>query len=257
MPTKPPLSETLHAFDRHAEGYGGWEGHPTAQSWRARAIAHCIDRLPQGARVLDVGGGTGVDAGILSALEYRVVILEPSAGMGEVARGRGATVVAGGAADLEGMPDLGVFDGALSNFGALNCVADLTAFGRGLHARLRPGAPAVLVVMGPFALPEALVLLSRGRWKTLLARRRAVVPLGPGQVGVTWWTARKLASALPGFRLEYVEALGALQPPPDLHPGSPRLLRWDARLGRAPVVRHVGDHTLCVFRRLPERTGPM
>ncbi len=242
-------SETLHAFDHHAGEYSPWERHPTAQAWRARVIAACARRFPAGGRVLDVGGGTGVDATILGALGFDVVVIEPSEGMGAVARGRGVHVVRGGVDDLASRSDLGTFDAVLSNFGALNCVADLVPLRAGLEARLRPGGVAVLVVMGPFALGESAALLLRGRVRALARRRRSVVPLGSHGVAVSWWSARGLARALPGFSLTHVEALGAVAPPPDLHPGSRRLATWDRRLGALPGLRAVGDHTLCVFQR--------
>ena len=242
-------SETLHAFDHHAVAYGAWEQHRTAQGWRSRVIAACAQRLPAGGRVLDLGGGTGLDATILGGLGFEVLVVEPSAGMGAVAQARGVSVVHGGAADLAGRSDLGEFDLVLSNFGALNCVADLEPLRAGLAARLRPGGVAVLVVMGPCALAAAVSLLANGRVRALARRRRSVVPLGASAVPVTWWTARALARSLPGFALTHVEALGCFAPPPDLHAGGPRLSTWDRRLGSAPGLRHLGDHTLCVFQR--------
>jgi len=239
----------LHAFDQHALAYGVWEQHRTAQGWRSRVIAACAQRLPRGGRVLDLGGGTGLDAVILGALGFEVLVVEPSAGMRAAAQARGVRVVRGGVADLAALADLGEFDLVLSDFGALNCVADVEPLRAGLAARLRPGGVAVLVVMGPFALAEAVALLARGRVRALARRRRSVVPLGASGVPVTWWTARALARSLPGFALTHVEALGSIVPPPDLHPGSPMLATWDRRIGALPGLRRLGDHTLCVFQR--------
>ncbi|MSP56378.1 MAG: class I SAM-dependent methyltransferase [Myxococcales bacterium] len=264
--SRPPAG-TLVAFDQHAREYATWEAHPTAQSWRCRTLVHAVSDIAPAARVLDIGGGTGVDACILTALGYDAVVVEPSGGMAALATARGARVHRGRAEELLDMPDLGKFDAALSNFGALNCLDSdgLAAFGRGLACRLRPGALAVLVVMGPFCLAEAVHMLVRGRvralarrrgWMTTLRQRavgspaRSVVPLGEQEVPVHWWTAADLARALPAFRLEAVEALGALVPAPDLHAGSAAWRRLDARLGALPLLRHFGDHTVCVFRRL-------
>lgn len=245
-------SLTLQAFDLHAGAYGAWESHPTAQHWRARVLAVCARVMPDGARVLDVGGGTGVDARALMALGYRVVVAEPSAGMAAVARARGLEVVDVGAERLAdpALP-IGAFDAALSNFGALNCVSDLPSFGRGLAARVRPGGAAVLVVMGPFALGEAAALVARGRLRALARRRGPTVRFGGGEVALRWWTPRDLRAALPDFTLERVEALGAVQPPPDLHRGSATLRRLDDAVAALPGLRNLGDHTLCVFRRRP------
>lgn len=42
------------------------------------------------------------------------------------------------------------FDAAYANFGAINCVQDLAAFAKALAPALRPGAPLLLTVMGPW-----------------------------------------------------------------------------------------------------------
>jgi hypothetical protein len=41
----------------------------------------------------------------------------------------------------------GVFDGALSNFGVLNCVEDVPAVARALAAKIRPGGPLAICVL--------------------------------------------------------------------------------------------------------------
>jgi SAM-dependent methyltransferase len=250
MRPEAAIFETLQAFDRHAPSYVRWEQHPSAQHWRARVISCCIQHFPPNGRVLDVGGGTGVDALLLMALGYRVTVLEPSAGMGDIARSRGVVVVTAGAEDLDTLP-IDNFEGVLSNFGALNCVPDLERFARGLRIRLGVGGVAVLVVMGPFALSETILLAGTGRFRALARRRRAaVVPLGEGTVPVSWWGRRALCRALLGFRLIHTEALGSVLPPPDIHAGNALLRRLDTAVAPLPGFRQVGDHTLYVFRRV-------
>lgn len=239
-------ADPLHAFDRHAPGYvAGWGSHPLAAVLRARVVSRCIETFPEGSSVLDIGCGPGLDARILGALGYRVTGVDASAGM--VAEARGAGVDAH-LLPAERVGELsGTFDGALSNFGALNCV-DLDRTLAGLHGRLRPGAALVAVVMGPSCPAETLALLARGKPRAAWRRRRvAEVPMEGGHVPVRWLRPGDLVRA--GFRLERVEALGALVAPPDLGGRPGRRVALEGWLAGLPGLRGWGDHTLLVLRR--------
>ena len=160
------------------------------------------------------------------------------------------------AEDLQSL-DAGRFDGALSNFGALNCVADLPRLGDSLASCLRPGAVAALCVMGPVVPWEWAWYLWRGRVGNAFRR------LKPG--GVEW---RGLAirypriSALrrafaPAFRLRRVAAIGALLPPSYAeswavrHPRTiAQLDRWERRCETWPPLPWLADHYLAELERL-------
>jgi hypothetical protein len=150
------------------------------------------------------------------------------------------------------------FDGVLSNFGGLNCVGDLPAVAQGLAKVLRPGAKALLGVMGPTVPWEWGWHLACGQ------PRRAFRRLRPG--GVTWrgLTIRyppigELRRAFsPWFEQARVSAVGALVPPTyagEWAARHPRLLsaldRWERRLETVPPLPWLADH---YFIEL-ERTG--
>jgi len=157
----------------------------------------------------------------------------------------------------------GPFDAALSNFGALNAAGDLAAVGSALAELLRPGAPLVAVVMGPFCLWEAAAHLVRGdvrrarrRW-----RGRARADLGAGTFEVAYPSPRALAAALgPSFALRACHGLGLVLPPtwsgaagwlgrrPSLLDAADRL---DAALCALPLGRAAADHYVARFERRP------
>src|SRR6185369_17947126 len=100
-------------------------------------------------RILELGCGTGEDALRLARSGVQVVATDPSAGMIQVARAKAA---AGNCAQRIEFRCLGMqeirsfapgemFDGVLSNFGAVNCVPNLQALVADVAGRLRPGAP--------------------------------------------------------------------------------------------------------------------
>lgn len=109
-------------------------------------------RPPAGARVLDIGSGTGVHAAELGRRGYDVIGLEPAPAMLERARKRVES-----AADLYQQPweelDEVVapasIDAAVSFANVLNCLGDDAAIARALQAlarALRPGARALIDV---------------------------------------------------------------------------------------------------------------
>jgi SAM-dependent methyltransferase len=252
----PVRSETLHAFDRHAEDYvATWGSNPLARLLRGRVIAACARFFPDRGRILDLGCGAGLDAAVLEALGHAVVAVDASPGMVAEARRRAADVRQGDLDALDPLLAEAPFDGALSNFGAINCLADLSGFGRSLAALLRPGAHAVLVVINRWCPAEDLALLARGRRPR---RHVSTVDVAGHAVALRYLAGADVVRALPGFDVVHREALGALMPPPDLGGRPGRRARVEPWVAGWPLLRDLGDHSLLVLRRRPlgEPPGP-
>ena len=176
-------------------------------------------RPPQ--RILELGCGTGEDAVRLACSGVRVVATDPSSQMIQI--GRRKTVKANCQERIEfrclAMEDVGsftdgeVFDGVLSNFGAVNCVQDLPALVADVADRLAPGAPLLWVVMGRHAPWEWLWYLVRGQWRKAWRRLR------PG--GIKWrgmtisypTPAQMRSLLLPYFTVTRWAPLGVALPP--------------------------------------------
>jgi len=219
-------------------------------------------RFASGDRVLELGCGTGEDAVHLAQRGVRVLATDVSPAMVEEARSKAA--LAGVEKLVEVRPlaidELGTlsetFDGAFSNFGGLNCVADLAGVARGLAARLRPGAPLLLCVMGPYVPWEWLHLLVRCRPSEAFRRLRRGGTQWRG-LTVRYPSIRRLRQDFaPGFRLTRVSAVGALLPTTELGGWArrhPRLLSSLARLERRfdtlPPLPWLADHYLAELER--------
>lgn len=258
------------AFDRVAEEYDRTFSHTELGRVYRRAVWRRLDsRFAAGDRVLELNCGTGEDALYLAARGVEVVATDVSPAM--LARTAQKAAAAGlegrirtAPLDLEDVsPDRlselvafrgAPFDGALSNFGGLNCVANLSAVAQAVAAVLRPGAPLVLCLMGKFVPWE---------WVWYLARpQKALRRLRPG--GVVWRGTRvyyptiaEVKDAFAGpFELQRVAAIGALLPPPYAEGWArrfPRIVRWldalERRVETVPPLPWLADHYLLEFER--------
>jgi ubiquinone/menaquinone biosynthesis C-methylase UbiE len=242
------------AFDRAAASYDqDFGANPVGLLFRHAVQQRLLSLVPAGARVLDLGCGTGEDAVLLAERGRTVHAVDVSPEMVRACRAkalrrgldeRRLRVERRAAEEVESLE--GPFDAAYSDFGALNC-ADLVSTGRALARVLRGGAPVLLSVMGPRPLPAGLerALTARGE-----ARARAVPRVGGRPVPVHHPSARQLRSALGGaFAWRRSFALGVLVPAPNhgawaaRHPLAFAALAALEGVVRAwPVLRGLGDH---------------
>lgn len=222
-----------------------------------------------GDHVLEIGCGTGVDACFLAERGVTVAACDSSPQMIAVASRR---VKENGmdrsvhprllaAEDIASLQNGDSFDGAFSNFGALNCVQDLRQFATALAILLKPDATALLCWMGPCCLWEVAWYLAQGKASKATRRFRRgwlTARLAEGAtVRVHYPSPRFLARTFaPQFRLVSYKGIGVSVPPSYLEPWAnrfPRLLNLskqaDSLLGRCPGIRGFADHILLEFRR--------
>jgi SAM-dependent methyltransferase len=239
------------AFDRAAEGYdAGLRENPVWLLFR-HSVQERLRRLfPRGAHVLDMGCGTGEDALLLAEAGVRVCAIDVSPGMVAKAREKAReskipssllSFQVRAAEDVAGIEQS--FDGAYSNFGALNC-GDLTAVGRGLVRVLKPGAPMLLSWMGPRPLPS---LLRHGP----RARRGSKPPrVGGTPIPVRYPTLREVRRLM-GSDCIWRDSfgLGVTLPAPEFpawplrHPGLLGVLAGlESVVRHWPILRGLGDH---------------
>jgi SAM-dependent methyltransferase len=261
-----PLPPAAAAFDtvapRFDERFGEWR---SVAAQRRAVRRRLLSAFAPGDHVLELGGGTGEDAVFLADHGRHVHLTDASPAMVEVARRKlaghappcGAEVRAAEemealAADMDaaGAPP---FDGAFSNFAALNCVTDLRPVARGLSRLLRVDAPALLVLFGPLPPGEVVVETLRGRPRAAfrrLARGDVDARLGGRAFTVRYHRPSDVRRAFaPWFRLERVRGIGVFVPPSAAEPWIsrfPRLVRALEGVDRAVEVplALLGDHVL-------------
>jgi SAM-dependent methyltransferase len=230
---------------------------------RKAVWARCAARFRPGFRILEMNCGTGEDARWLASQGMKVLATDISRRMIEVARRKLAALPESAAVrfqtlaweELGGLA-AGPFDGMLSNFGGLNCVADLRAAAGALAGRLRPGAVAMLCIMGPHVPWEWLWFLARGNPAAAFRRLHrdrewSGVTLRYPSIGAA------TKAFAPEFRPLRATAIGALLPPPYTEATLrrlPRLLDTLERLERRCETRwplpQLADHYLLELERI-------
>jgi ubiquinone/menaquinone biosynthesis C-methylase UbiE len=239
------------------------------QAQRASVWRELQKMFHAGDRVLEIGCGTGVDACFLAERGVSVVACDNSSRMTEVAAHRireagKESFVQVRVLAAEEISNLGsdrLFDGAFSNFGALNCVEDLGTLARNLGRLLRPGATALLCLMGPCCMWEVAWYLAHGKAQKALRRLRlagVTAKVGDGPpVHVIYPSVQSLVRTFaPEFRLQSLKGIGVAVPPSYIEPWIrrfPSVLRFgqraDVLLSRCPGVRTFADHILLRFER--------
>jgi ubiquinone/menaquinone biosynthesis C-methylase UbiE len=259
------LAPAALAFDRMAEGFDARFTPWLSVAAQRRAVRRVLlEAFPSGTRLIDIGGGTGLDAAWLTERGRHVHLTDPAPQMVREAAAKlgEASVSIAGAEDLSEIADrFAPFDGAYSNFAALNCVKNLDSFASGLAKILRPGAPALLVLFGTFCPAEMIVEAAKGRWRQVfrrLSRTDSPARLAGQNFSVRYHRVGHLRAAMsPWFTYQGREAIGLFVPPSAAEPWISRhrrILRAMEALDR-PLARPLalfGDHVLYRFVRTGE-----
>jgi SAM-dependent methyltransferase len=193
-------------FDQLAGSYSAlWSGTPEGRSQREEVWRE-VDRLFRPAeRILDLGCGIGDDALHFIQNGIEVFCIDSSQDMVDVALSRGVEAHLLSANDLSILTE--DFDGAISNFGALNCIPNLEPVARGLASVIPPGGLVALCVMGRFSWRESVRYLFRLNPRKATRRwwGRAVWR----GIQIRYWSARDLRKAFsPQFVVEQRVAIG-------------------------------------------------
>jgi SAM-dependent methyltransferase len=265
------LLDTQQAFDGVAAGYHrSNSGNPLLCAMRQRVHQAITSIVPAGSHLLDLGCGPGADAAALAIDGYRVTAIDWSPAMVAAARRRvhDAGVAARVRVEHIGIHEIdrlaGVdapFDAAYSNFGPLNCVADLAAAAPRIAGQLASGGLLIASVIGRICPWEIALYATRGDLSRAAVRfRRGLVPvpLDGGTVWTRYYHPREFEAVFiaAGMTRVSLRPLGLFTPPPylqafaDRHPALvSHLQRADDRCGHWPVLRGWGDHFLIVMRK--------
>ncbi len=265
----PQLRDTQGAFDSVAADYDGERGNNALIQDMRREMWRWLDRtFAPGSRLLDLGCGTGLDAVRMARLGHQVTAIDWSGEMARRTQARATNeqlsasvqALSLGAHELEQLPGSGVYDGAYSNLGPLNCVPDLAAVAAQSARLLKTHGALVCTVIGRVCPWEIAHYARRRRWARLAVRyARGFVPVAMNghTIWTRYYTPREFYRPFrQHFALTHFRGLCVFAPPPYLTAVRERharlyerLSRLDRRAGGWPLLRGLGDHFLMVMRR--------
>ncbi|HEU4781542.1 MAG TPA: methyltransferase domain-containing protein [Steroidobacteraceae bacterium] len=255
------------AFDGMAGEYDTeFTATPLGSVLRAMVWKRYERRFGGSEHLLEIGCGTGEDAVELARRGHRVFAIDASEQMVRVAQRKAESAGVAHRIQFRCVPmeSLGTqlsgmtFDGVYSNFGALNCAADVETLAADLAPRLAPGAPLVWVVMGRHVPWEWAWYLAHGEARKAF-RRLSRGGVSWGGLQVSYPTPTALTRALrPHFAACGARSLGFVLPPSYAAAWlnrSPRVLAALTRAERAAqrwqACASLSDHYILEAERLP------
>jgi len=255
-PGTSPFDAIVQSYDR------AFTNSRTGSLMRAAVRRRLDVRFRAGYRVLELNCGTGEDAIYLAKRGIEVLATDVSPEMVRLTSAKvmheelSARVKVNQLTweELNRLPEQ-KFDGALSNFGGLNCVKDLASAARALADRLRPRSIALLCIMGPLCPWEWIWFTLRGEPSKAFRRLKKDVRWRGLPVYYPSISATKRGFS-PMFRVLRTSALGALLPPPFAESLALRhrslteaLYRWERAIERLPPLPSLADHYLLELER--------
>ena len=214
------------AFSRKAAEYDSFDDdHINLARMRSKVYDHVLRYLRPADRLLELNAGTGIDAAFFAARGQLVHAIDIAPGMIEHLTAKidqqhladRLTVQTLSFTELDrvvGAP----YDYVFSNFGGLNCIADLSLVTRHLTQVLRPGGIVTWVIM-PRICPWEIALMLKGQFKIATRRwqRQGTLAHVEGVRFTTYYyTPQQVLTALgPRFRLLRLEGLSVFAPPAD------------------------------------------
>jgi SAM-dependent methyltransferase len=279
------------AFDNLAAGYDdSFTTTDLGRLLRARVWRHLGENYHSGQRILDLACGTGEDALWLAGRGIEVTAMDGSAEMVRIATEKinhhelsdmvhvihcsiqeftleplasiaqpdySGSQHCGRSDDLPDVYGNTLFDGALSNFGGLNVIDNLSQVAGALAALIKPGGRLVLVPMGMICPWEIGWYMAHGRLRSAFRRfgRSPSAQLGGSTIPVWYPTPGHIARDFkPFFKLVNIESLGLLLPPTYLEHFVRKSPNLFARLNSLEMKvrswsRGWGDHYIAILEK--------
>jgi hypothetical protein len=261
----PGNNPEQQAFNREAAGYDRYFSESAIGSNQRTLVWHWLQKhIRPSSTILELNGGTGVDAEYLQRLGHQIISTDGADQMVVIAASRGVDARVW---DLHQPPPATIqhqkFDIIFSNFSGWNCLSPerLASLASELAPLLPANGQLIVVVFGRFCIWEWLYFLFSGKWRQLFRRQESSTTAHiSGRDFPLWYHSRRTLqkSLQPYFRLQRSYPVGVSLPPSYLRSlnRSTTLLqlafRLDKFLGRMHWPASFADHSMLIFRKQEE-----
>jgi ubiquinone/menaquinone biosynthesis C-methylase UbiE len=253
------------AFSKQAPVFDSIEEQNAILHWmRLQVHTYCRQYFRPGDNILELNCGTGRDAVFFAAQGMIVHATDIAEGMiaqleQKITAGKieNITTQICSYSELDKI-ERRDFDHIFSDFGGLNCTAQIEQVVAQFKSRLKPGGTATLVIMPPVC-PWEILLALKGNFKTA-TRRFKNGGLDSQVEGVHfntyYFTSSRVIKAFGNdFRKLQLRGLAALVPPPYLEKFPKKfpklfkvLTKWDEKLTRYFPFNRYADHFILTMQ---------
>lgn len=255
-----------NAFDSIAATFDSTLENEITLRLRVKIYSLIETLVPLRSRLLDINCGTGIDGINLSMRGYRVSGIDISQKMIAAAKKKldsenfknvDFSVLSFDRLSSQTFP---AADLVLSNFGGLNCTADLRSVISGIASVTKPGGFFVGVIMPPFSLWEFFAFGLRLDWSHAVRRFRDHAD-ATGFKSASFPVYYHLPSTVarvfsPFFALKNIIGLNIMSPNPQstrfatVNPHLTSMLNsLDELIERLPLFRSIGDHYIIILQK--------
>jgi SAM-dependent methyltransferase len=259
------LTSVQKAFSKQASHYDHDDSsNCILLEWRKKVYSHVNHFLRPGSSILELNAGTGIDALHFVNAGHAVLATDFSPGMvaeikKKIPRAVSPQKFRVRQSSFEALKDFTneKFDYVFSNFGGLNCSADLKTVTSGLPDLLRDGGFVTWVIMPPIC-PWEIGGLFLGRKDPLrrLKHKGTIARLEGEEFQTYYYSLADISKAFgSNFRLVKTEGLGAVSPPPSSltfvqnHSRAYAVLRKiDGALTKLFPFNRCADHIIVTFQ---------
>jgi ubiquinone/menaquinone biosynthesis C-methylase UbiE len=255
------------AFSKQSSHYDSDDrSNPILQQMRRQVYAHVAKYMSANSRILELNAGTGIDAMNFISQGHSVHATDLSDGMIDRLNEKALTtskltVQQVSFENLDQISGETNFDYVFSNFGGLNCIADLKKVTHHLPQLLKPGAFVTWVVM-PKICPWELAMILKADLNYAFRRFRSGGTLShlEGHHFTTYYHSLNdiRLSFAKSFSFISTESLGVLAPQPHqwwLAEKFPRVLSFlnatDRLVRNKFPFNRWGDHIIVTFQYKP------